>query len=183
MITAETSVLEWDEPATTHPPYTQGPPLDGGAGPGALAGNHGDVNVSGTEIGIIVGIVGAITLTLIGLFIWRARRLKQAAKNRNAAVPAANPSSEGISQPITMPKDDRDGRDDRDVERFSTTDNDKILAIDQQPTRATPIMSWKPWAKSGQRDGGRFFPIPSHAHTHTSHSLSLSWRQIEIDLV
>lgn len=155
MFAPMTTVQERDEPAHTHPPYTQGPPLDGGAGPGALAGNHGDVTVSGAEIGIIVGIVGAITLTLVGLFIWRARRLKHAANSRNATGPATSPSSEGITQPIPMPKDDRDGRDDRDAERFSTTDNDKILAIEHQPTRATPVMSWKPWAKNGQRGCGR----------------------------
>ena len=154
MIPTVTVMQERDEPGHTHPPYTQGPPLDGGAGPGSLAGNHADVSVSGAEIGIIVGIVGAITLTLVGLFIWRARRLKYAANNRNATLHSASPSTEGITHTVPMPKDDRDGRDDRDADRFSTSDNDKILAIEQQPTRATPIMSWKPWAKNGQRNGG-----------------------------
>ncbi|RYP58557.1 hypothetical protein DL769_008906 [Monosporascus sp. CRB-8-3] len=126
--------------------YTMGPPLDGGAGPGVLAGNHPDVPVTAVEIGIIIGVVLLITITIVSMFVWRARRQKRAAVNQATAAPRMNRSSEDIVQPAPLPKDDRD------AERFSTIDSDKFLSI-ERPSRSTPIMNWKSWGKRAHRGG------------------------------
>lgn len=134
--------------------YTEGPPLDGGAGPGVLAGNKSEDHKASMEVGVIVGVVAAIIGTLVGLFAWRAHRTKKAKKKAATATRGDDQSSEGIAQPNPLPKDDRD------VERFSTIENDKVLAF-EQPPRAAPMMNWKTWGKHGQhgqhgqRDGGK----------------------------
>ncbi|RYP72825.1 hypothetical protein DL771_004009 [Monosporascus sp. 5C6A] len=126
--------------------YTMGPPLDGGAGPGVLAGNHPDVPATAVEIGIIIGVVLLITITIVSMFVWRARRKKRAAVNRATAAPQMHRSSEDIVQPAPVPEDDRD------AERFSAIDSDKFPSV-EQPSRSTPIMNWKTWGKHAHRDG------------------------------
>ncbi|KAK7756527.1 hypothetical protein SLS62_001362 [Diatrype stigma] len=123
--------------------YTEGPPLDGGAGPGVLAGNKSENHSASVEVGVIAGVVSAIVGTLVGLFAWRAIRIWKAKKKAATATEADGQSSEGIAQPTTQPKDDRD------VERLSTIESDKVLAF-EQPPRAAPIMNWKTWGKHGQ---------------------------------
>ncbi|RYO99101.1 hypothetical protein DL764_006903 [Monosporascus ibericus] len=125
--------------------YTMGPPLDGGAGPGVLAGNHPDVPATAVEIGIIIGVVLLITITIVSMFLWRARRQKRAAVNQATAAPQMHRSSEDNVQPAPLPKDGRD------AERFSTIDSDKFTV--EQPPRSTPIMNWKSWGKHAHRDG------------------------------
>ncbi len=127
--------------------YTEGPPLDGGAGPGILAGTHHDNPRSASEIGIIVGAVAALTLTIAGMFIWRARKQKRAKANQAATNRVTIQSSNGISQPAPLPKDDKD------VERCSTIENDKVLAGQELP-HANSMLNWKSWGKHSQRDGG-----------------------------
>ncbi|RYO76929.1 hypothetical protein DL766_010006 [Monosporascus sp. MC13-8B] len=126
--------------------YTMGPPLDGGAGPGVLAGNHPDVPATAVEIGIIIGVVLLIIITVVSMFVWRARRQKRAAVNQATAAPQMHRSSEDIVQPAPLPKDDRD------AERFSTIDSDKFPSV-RQPSCSTPIMNWKSWGKHARRGG------------------------------
>ncbi|RYP34577.1 hypothetical protein DL767_004218 [Monosporascus sp. MG133] len=126
--------------------YTMGPPLDGGAGPGVLAGNHPDVPATAVEIGIIIGVVLLITVTIVSMFVWRARRQKRAAVNRATAAPEIHRSSEDFAQPAPLPKGDRD------AQRFSTIDSDKFPSVEKL-SRSTPIMNWKSWGKHAHRDG------------------------------
>ncbi|RYP24208.1 hypothetical protein DL765_000703 [Monosporascus sp. GIB2] len=126
--------------------YTMGPPLDGGTGPGVLAGNHPDVPATAVEIGIIIGVVLLIIITIISMFVWRARRQKRAAVNQATAAPQMHRSSEDIAQPPPLPKDVRD------AERFSTIDSDKLPSV-KQPSCSTPIMNWKSWGKHAHRSG------------------------------
>lgn len=128
-------------------PYTNGPPLDGGTGPGVLAGNGSENRTTSMEVGVIIGVVTAIVFTLIDIFAWRARRNKRARNNLDSTAPGDGQSSERIAHPSPLPKDDRD------VERFSTIEHDKILAF-EPPPRAHPVMNWRTWNKHGQRDGG-----------------------------
>lgn len=132
------------------PVYTEGPPLDGGAGPGVLAGDsrHDNTPTSGGEIGVIVGVVLFITLIILAVFVWRSRKFKRDKANAAAAAADGHAPEDNLqSGPIAD--------EDRDAARFSTIENDKDLQlVVEQTPRAVTTAHWKTWGKSDPRDGG-----------------------------
>ena len=66
-------------------PFSAAPPLDGAVDPNDLAGSPRAGSVSGLEIGVIVGVVIAVTLLLIAIFVWRARKNRKVEQDRLAA--------------------------------------------------------------------------------------------------
>ncbi|ORY67663.1 uncharacterized protein BCR38DRAFT_483277 [Pseudomassariella vexata] len=60
--------------------YQGAPPFDGSSNPQQDLGQNPTAHiVTGTEIGIIVSVVFIVLLSVLGLFIWRARRNRAAA--------------------------------------------------------------------------------------------------------
>lgn len=67
-------------------PFSAAPPLDGAGDPTDLAGSpRTGGSVSGLEVGIIVGVVIVVTLLLVTIFVWRARKNKKVEQDRLAA--------------------------------------------------------------------------------------------------
>ncbi|KAI1454332.1 hypothetical protein F4805DRAFT_327504 [Annulohypoxylon moriforme] len=99
--------------------YDAGAPLDGGASPAVLGNGDRHFSPTGLEIGVIVGVVSLVILTVVFLFVWRSRKNRDAkATDAASSVPAAGPYEElpspgaaararrETSEPIPPPKDD-----------------------------------------------------------------------------
>lgn len=158
-------------------PFNAAPPLDGAGNPSDLAGSPHGGPVTALEIGIIIGVIIAVTLLLVAIFFWRARRnrkveLEKLADRRDMDV------EEGNSIPHSW--DDQDGC------AGNIADTDKILTVERSDRRETtrPLtpnfdrQTWGQWAPGGhssQRQGGKFYIFLSCIVLITDNfSLSLS---------
>ncbi|KAH9889234.1 hypothetical protein F4778DRAFT_397623 [Xylariomycetidae sp. FL2044] len=128
--------------------YGGGSPLDGGGNPGDLGGQKSKISTSALEIGLIVGVVCIVLITLVWLFIWRSRK-NRAAKNAANAENAQddddgrNPfETNEIHEPVPLPKD----------EQASTIDKDESSSI-ERPLRShkRPIAHWNHWINRAHR--------------------------------
>ncbi|KAI1433272.1 hypothetical protein GGR50DRAFT_696273 [Xylaria sp. CBS 124048] len=125
------------------PHYSGASPLDGGSSPVVLAGTGAKFSPSDLEIGLIVGLVSIVVISLVWLFCWRARR-NQA--NRQTQSSSEDPTlgdneaeltdASGQRIPTPLPKDDR----------ASTADNDEASSIERPPrSHRRPMMNWTHW--------------------------------------
>ncbi|KAI1206752.1 uncharacterized protein F4807DRAFT_469972 [Annulohypoxylon truncatum] len=144
--------------------YDAGAPLDGGASPAVLGNGDKHFSPTGLEIGVIVGVVVLVIITVVGLFVWRSRKNRDA-KITDAAssVPAAGPYEELPSpgavrarresnEPIPPPKDDH----------ASTIKNDDKSSI-EQPTPIPADRSANKWSYWGTvRRGGDHDHVEEH---------------------
>ncbi|XDG07718.1 hypothetical protein ABKA04_007333 [Annulohypoxylon sp. FPYF3050] len=75
--------------------YDAGAPLDGGASPAILGNGDKHFSPTGMEIGVIVGVVALVIITVVGLFVWRSRKNRDAkVTDAASSVPAAGPYEE-----------------------------------------------------------------------------------------
>ncbi|KAI0012081.1 hypothetical protein F4779DRAFT_635137 [Xylariaceae sp. FL0662B] len=128
--------------------YEGGAPLDGGGSPASLAGGDQHNSPTGLEIGVITGVIVLVILTVVGIFIWRSRRIR-AAKNAEAAYndpPARGAHSQPADfqesdEPVPPPKDDL----------ASTVGNDDRSSLERH-ARSGRGMNWNPWVRRGKRE-------------------------------
>ncbi|KAI2627211.1 hypothetical protein GGS21DRAFT_545845 [Xylaria nigripes] len=140
-------------PVSEEPPHYSGAsPLDGGSSPTSLGGSGTETKYkpSALEIGLIVGVVSLVLISLVWLFFWRARR-NQA--NRPTQTSPVAPTLEGnetgltdaSGQPIPVPlaKDDR----------ASTAENDETSSIERPPrSHRRPMMNWNHWPQPSSQE-------------------------------
>ncbi|KAI3326983.1 hypothetical protein HD806DRAFT_531578 [Xylariaceae sp. AK1471] len=119
--------------------YGGASPLDGGTNPASLGGSGGKFSPTGLEIGLIVGVVALVIVSLIWLFFWRSRRNRMNKQPRSPSSAAAEGNGEeltdasGLRIPIPLPKDDR----------ASTADNDEVSSIERPPrSHRRPMVNW-----------------------------------------
>lgn len=128
-------------PQPTGDHYDAGAPLDGGSDPSSKLGSSQEhaYSPTGLEIGVITGIVFLVIITVVGIFVWRSRRNRNA-KNTEAAASADDPArpddvsaqdtkTSSAHEPVPAPKDDRCS-----IEQHSPS------------TPAGPILGWSHWA-------------------------------------
>ncbi|KAI0154226.1 hypothetical protein GGR57DRAFT_502812 [Xylariaceae sp. FL1272] len=142
--------------------YDGGSPLDGGANPSSLGNSGGPFKPSALEIGLIVGVVTLIVLSVIWLFFWRARRNRA---NKNPGSGATNGVYEQelndvdhAAVHLAAPKDDQ----------ASTCDNDEMSG---------PVLVNRP---SPSASAGRYTPTPPDpeaSHSAQSRSRWNTWMQ------
>ncbi|KXJ93817.1 hypothetical protein Micbo1qcDRAFT_172710 [Microdochium bolleyi] len=133
-------------------PFSAAPPLDGAGDPNDLAGTPRTGPVSTLEVGVIVGVVIAVTLLLVGIFVWRARKNKKLEQDRLAAQMISD--AEECSS-------DRPSREDQHPIGFiaSIADTDKILAAERPDrtaatrarTGSVDHSAWSDWGSPGNR--------------------------------
>ncbi|CAJ2503709.1 Uu.00g111030.m01.CDS01 [Anthostomella pinea] len=134
-------------PRPDRPPYEAGVPLDGGGNTSNLAGSPSSFSPTGLEIGLIVGVITVVILSLLWLFVWRSRRIR-AAKNAEAAAASTRfdndaTDAQDSSAPAPLPKDDR----------TSTVDTDEVSSIERPPpSRRRPVVDWNHWVHPTQRN-------------------------------
>ncbi|KAI0883694.1 uncharacterized protein GGS22DRAFT_24584 [Annulohypoxylon maeteangense] len=141
--------------------YDAGAPLDGGASPAVLGNGDKHFSPTGLEIGVIVGVVSLVIITVVFLFVWRSRKNRDV-KITDAAssVPAAGPYEElpspsaaararrETNELIPPPKDDH----------ASTIKNDDKSSLEQPtpiPTNRT-ANKWSYW--------GTVHNVGNHGH-------------------
>ncbi|KAK8073732.1 hypothetical protein PG994_004631 [Apiospora phragmitis] len=169
------------EKRTTGPsPNPIGSPLDGGSAPGQNLDNFNPDPSKPLEIGLIVGVIVVVGLSVMLLFLCRARRNKnreeaQQKEDAEAGVAGSPTGSEQhhrhhfvadihhgnpvherggatsfASRPVPPPKDER---------RRNSDDSDVIhntsgLTIERRATRAEDAPRTPTWSAWGNRNGG-----------------------------
>ncbi|KAJ1336000.1 cell wall integrity and stress response component [Microdochium nivale] len=146
-------------------PFSAAPPLDGAGDPTDLAGTGRTGPVSTLEVGIIVGVVILVTLLLVTIFVWRARKNKKLEQDRLAAQMASD---------VEECTSDRGSREEQHTMGFITSiaDTDKILAAERPErtaaarTRAGSVdhSVWSDWGASGGREQQR--DVEEHEIAH-----------------
>ncbi|KAI1106036.1 hypothetical protein F4804DRAFT_349366 [Jackrogersella minutella] len=142
--------------------YDAAAPLDGGASPAMLGGGDKHFSPTGLEIGVIVGVVSLVLITLVGLFVWRSR------KNRDdkltdpaSSVPASAPYEE-LPSPTSRAHEEREANEPTPPpkdDHASAIKNDDMSSI-EQPVPVAPertAVKWSYWGtvhRSGDRDHG-----------------------------
>ncbi|KAI1641475.1 hypothetical protein F4809DRAFT_636761 [Biscogniauxia mediterranea] len=130
--------------------YDGGSPLDGGGSPSTNLGGNSDSfsSPSGLEIGVIVGVVAFVILSIVALFVWRNRKARAAkdvdalAATDDAAATARHQRRSVGSVPVPPSKD----------RRSSTLENDKALELERQAhNRLHPVADWDHWGQPRSR--------------------------------
>ncbi|KAI2617160.1 hypothetical protein GGR54DRAFT_608470 [Hypoxylon sp. NC1633] len=141
--------------------YEGGAPLDGGASPADLSTGDKHFSPTGLEIGVITGVVALVIITLVGLFVWRSRKNRNA-KGTGPATAAGEDANHSRTDAInifetsTPPNNgrgrgrDRDGYRDGDRAATIKTDDSSIEhnAPPSPPTPQRPPMKWSQWVAS-----------------------------------
>jgi hypothetical protein len=157
--------------------YGGASPLDGGPNPAGLGGSGGNFSPTGLEIGVIVGVVALVIVSLIWLFFWRARRNRMDKQPRSQSAAAAEGYEEeltdasGVRIPAPLPKDDR----------ASTADKDEASSIERPPrSHRRPMVNWSHRPESPQFNHGMCanssttsFPRSSQRKQYTDYAVSL----------
>lgn len=143
--------------------YDAGAPLDGGASPAILGNGDKHFSPTGMEIGVIVGVVALVIITVVGLFVWRSRKNRDAkVTDAASSVPAAGPYEElptppgavharrEAGEPTPPPKDGH----------TITIKNDDKSSIEQPSPTATDRAAnkWSYWGavrRPSDRDHGK----------------------------
>ncbi|KAI1263779.1 hypothetical protein F5Y18DRAFT_392682 [Xylariaceae sp. FL1019] len=142
--------------------YDGGSPLDGGANPSSLGNSGAHFKPSALEIGLIVGVVSLIVISVIWLFCWRSRRNRV---RKNTGSGSANGVYEqeltDVDHPelhLAAPKDDQ----------ASTCDNDETSGsvIVHRPSRSVSPRRFSP-----------IHPDPEPSHSAQSRSRWNTWMQ------
>ncbi|KAI0838330.1 hypothetical protein F5Y06DRAFT_56204 [Hypoxylon sp. FL0890] len=90
--------------------YNAAVPLDGGMSPADLGGSSKHFPPTGLEIGIIIGVIVLVLISVVGIFLWRSRKNNQA-KNADATSAEAGGAAkegpeQGAGEATSRPKDD-----------------------------------------------------------------------------
>ncbi|KAF3064421.1 hypothetical protein GL218_02411 [Daldinia childiae] len=127
--------------------YDAGSPLDGGAPPSDLGNSGVHYQPTGLEIGVITGVCGLVLLTVVGVFVWRARK-NRFAKGASALHSGPDTVHSGGSpqpfgshsaiEPVPPPKDSR----------FGAVKNEEPASFDQPiplPPNRNEEIQWSHW--------------------------------------
>ncbi|KAI8627949.1 hypothetical protein F5Y19DRAFT_477122 [Xylariaceae sp. FL1651] len=138
--------------------YDGGSPLDGGNSPSTLAGGNTNPSPTPLEIGLIVGVVSLVIVSVIWLFFWRSRRIRASKNARTEPTATATGYEEELRDandlriPLPLPKDDR----------ASIGENDEVSSI-KPPCRShrRPMMNWTHSPQSSQAHQVEEHEMPS----------------------
>ncbi|KAI1803874.1 hypothetical protein F4811DRAFT_522638 [Daldinia bambusicola] len=127
--------------------YDAGSPLDGGAPPSDLGNSGTHYQPTGLEIGIITGVCGLVLITVIGVFVWRARK-NRFAKGASAlhSGPDTAPS-EGSPQPVDNHEANEPIPPPKDT-HFGAVKNEEPASFDQRiplPPNRNDEIQWSHW--------------------------------------
>ncbi|KAI0602755.1 hypothetical protein F4775DRAFT_535537 [Biscogniauxia sp. FL1348] len=126
--------------------YDGGSPLDGGGSPSTnLGGNSVNLPPSGMEIGVIVGVVSLVVISVVALFVWRSRKARAAKDVDALAATDAGHQGSSVGNLPVPPKD----------RRSSTLANDKASELERQAhNRLHPVSDWDHWGQPRSRVRG-----------------------------
>ncbi|KAI5925735.1 hypothetical protein F4810DRAFT_657879 [Camillea tinctor] len=122
--------------------YDGGSPLDGGGSPSTtLGGNSTNYSPNALEIGVIVGVIAFVVISIAIMFFWRTRKAR-GAKDVDTLAPtdASDQRSLVSNGPIPPTKD----------KRFSarTLENSKASEEERYAhNRLHPVADWNHWAQ------------------------------------
>ncbi|KAI1076979.1 hypothetical protein F5B20DRAFT_583718 [Whalleya microplaca] len=131
--------------------YNGAAPLDGGGSPASLAVGDQHSPPTGVEVGVITGAIIIVIITVVGIFVWRSRRIRRAKNAQSAYNDAPGGSShpqpvdfQESDEPVPPPKDDL----------ASTVGNDDRSSLERHapPSRGRAILNWSSWAHRGKRE-------------------------------
>ncbi|OTA54657.1 hypothetical protein K449DRAFT_439262 [Hypoxylon sp. EC38] len=80
--------------------YDAAVPLDGGMSPADLGGSSKHFSPTGLEIGVITGVVVLVVISVVGLFVWRSRKSRNAKNIDGSSADAAGTVKEGSEQTV-----------------------------------------------------------------------------------
>ncbi|KAI1335298.1 hypothetical protein F5Y15DRAFT_428324 [Xylariaceae sp. FL0016] len=147
--------------------YQGGAPLDGGSSPSDLAGSSSKFSPTALEIGIIVGVVALVIMSIIWLFVWRSRR-SRAAKNAETPAPTAGNNEElnNMNRPrilsLFVPNDEHSSIHDHDSTPDDKPDNksdDNPSVKKPEQSRRRPVKNWEYWIHPTQRNEETAAPV------------------------
>ncbi|KAI1500649.1 hypothetical protein F5X99DRAFT_231712 [Biscogniauxia marginata] len=121
--------------------YDGGSPLDGGGSPSTnLGGSSGSYAPTGLEIGVIVGVIALVIISIVVLFIWRTRRAR-AAKNLDASATDAGNDEDLVA-----------------INPTGAAGNHKSSST-KRSSRRHPVADWDHWSQPPPRNHAEEYEI------------------------